>query len=103
MKIERTIEKTYIYIQGIELRDGELESFLARQRVEQVDQLTKEDWEDIWASLEQSEEDDFTERVYDPTFFGNTDGQDIVINYAYEREPDVYRFVLYKEKENNNE
>jgi hypothetical protein len=92
--ITRILERKYDVIQCVKMREDELQAFLMRQKVERVDQLTKKDWEDIWASLEESEEDDFTERVYDPTlddWFGNYDYKDNVKEYRY------------KEKENNNE
>lgn len=94
MIITRVLERKYDVVQCVELREDELESFLKRQGVERVDQLLEGDWFDIWLSLEDNEEDDFSERVYDPTadeWFGNYDYSDDVKEYSY------------KEKEDNNE
>jgi hypothetical protein len=94
MKISRVIERTFTIGEAIDLRDGEMESFLAKQGVQRVDQLLEGDWAEIWDCLKNNEEDPIEERIYDPLakeWFGNTSYDDNVITY------------LYNEEENNNE
>ena len=83
MIINRVITRTYNIAQAIELREGELDNLLKRCKVDSIDQIPKEDWEDIWLDLE--DQDEFTDRVFNPmeSVFPFGDYQDEVEGYIY--------------------
>jgi hypothetical protein len=83
MMINRVMTRTYSIVQAIELREGELDNLLKRCKVDSIDQISEEDWEDIWLDLE--DEDEFTDRVFNPmeSILPWGDYQDEVEGYMY--------------------